>query len=167
VRRPHDRNRRYSACEHFRLCGSRLCGSLEHLMIPTRDPITAQCPGSAPASCRHPAIAFSDRRQIVSSQLTPRAAAASGAIDQSMSHGATNLPIAAQGSLDSNRRRHSASTTGSAQLRLRPGAFAPPSDQPRSATASVKRTTRLIKTSWDGLFLSASYLLKHVKQLRG
>jgi hypothetical protein len=36
VRRPHDQNRRHSPREHFRLCGS-----LEHLMIPMRDPIRA------------------------------------------------------------------------------------------------------------------------------
>jgi hypothetical protein len=86
-------------------------------MIPMRDPIRAQCPGSAPASCRrrHSAIAFSDRRQIVSSQSTLRAAAISGAIEQSTSHGATNIPIAAHWRVASNRRRRFPPTTGRAQ----------------------------------------------------
>jgi hypothetical protein len=44
LRRPHDRNRRHPPCQHFRRCGS-----LEHLITPIQDPVTAQCPGPAPA----------------------------------------------------------------------------------------------------------------------
>ena len=69
LRRPHDRNRRHPACEYFRRCRS-----LEHLMIPMRDPIRAQCPWIG-ASCRrrhYRCRVSSDRRQIVSRQSSPK-----------------------------------------------------------------------------------------------
>jgi hypothetical protein len=111
LRRPHDRNRRHPPCEHFRRCGS-----LEHLMIPMRDPNTAQRPEPAPAvdTATPPSLpATGDRRYPGKQPSKPRRSP--NPLISLPPMAAASIPIAAHCSVDSNRYRHSTPTTGRAQ----------------------------------------------------
>src|SRR4029077_7999166 len=103
-------NRRRPPCEHFRRCGF-----LEQLMIPMRDPNRAQCPETAPAvdAATPPSLPATGDRRIQAINTPPRRPPKPLISQPPMA--ATSIPIAAHCSVDSNRYRHSALTTGRAQ----------------------------------------------------
>ena len=93
LRRPHDRNRGHPPCQHFRRGGS-----LEHLMIPMRDPNRAQCPEPAPAvdAATPPSLpATGDRRYPGNQPSKPRRPP--NPLISLPPMAATSIPIAAHG----------------------------------------------------------------------
>jgi membrane protein YqaA with SNARE-associated domain len=107
LRRPHDRNRRHPPCQHCRRCGS-----LEHLMIPMRDPSEPSVLDRRQLST--PSLRYRFQRPATANRSSEPRRSPAPLIDiRPMA--ATNIPIAAHWSLDSNRHRHRASTTGRAQ----------------------------------------------------
>ena len=98
---------RHSPCEHFRRCGF-----VEHFMIPMRNPSEPSVLDWRQLST--PSLRYRFQRPATANRSSEPRRSPTRLIDiRPMA--ATNIPIAAHWSLDSNRHRHCASTTGRAQ----------------------------------------------------